>query len=99
MQDVPQHPLFLATKRLVDALNRLEGNLEQAFVESDRDEKQEKQLVFFERENEELREERENLNGAISQLKHQYNDLHKVASAIYGKLDDAIKRLTQIIEN
>jgi hypothetical protein len=35
---------------------------------------------------------------AIAQLQYQYNDLHKIASAVYGKLDDSIKRITQIIE-
>ena len=35
---------------------------------------------------------------AIAHLQRQYNELHRVASTIYGKLDDSIKRLTQIIE-
>lgn|GEM_PF-2197260 len=93
-----QHPLYVATRRLVKALDRLEGNLRQISVSQDRDVRQEQQMVFFERENAALKQERENLNNAIAQLQFQYNDLHKIASTIYGKLDDSVKRLTQIIE-
>ena len=57
------------------------------------------QLALFERENEGLRQERENLNSAISMLQNQYSELHQVASTIYGKLDDSIQRLTHIIEH
>ena len=89
-----QHPLDKATKRLVLALNRLEKSLENLAVKRD-----DGQTELFARENNALREERENLNTAISQLQFQYNDLHDVASTIYGKLDDSIRRLTQIIEN
>jgi len=76
----------------------LENNLKQVSVSMDRDVHQEQQMVYFERENASLKQERENLNAAIAQLQYQYNDLHKVASTIYGKLDDSIRRLSLIIE-
>jgi len=76
----------------------LENNLKQVSVSMDRDVHQEQQMVYFERENAALKQERENLNAAIAQLQYQYNDLHKVASTIYGKLDDSIRRLSHIIE-
>jgi hypothetical protein len=92
------HPLYAATERLIGALNRLEQGLAQVTTQKSRDVKQHEQLVVFERENANLREERDNLDSAIGQLQNQYDDLHKVAGAIYNKLDDSIKRLTQIIE-
>lgn len=96
---VPQSHLYIATKRLRDALARLEKNLQQMTVTQDRDVHQEKQLTAFERENETLRRDRKKLNDAVTQLQSQYGDLHQVASAIYGKLDDSIRRLTKIIEH
>lgn len=95
----PQHPIFIATKRLVTALDRLEDSLLEKMTVPSRDPEQDEQLALFEQENETLRQERENLNSAIATLESQYGDLHKAASTIYGKLDDSIKRLTQIIEN
>lgn len=96
MTDSPSHPLYVATRRLVKALDRLENNLRHGAAR--RDPRRDQQMAFFERENAALKEERENLNRAIAQLQYQYNDLHKIASTIYGKLDDSVKRLTQIIE-
>ena len=93
-----EHPLYVATRRLVSALDRLEGNLQHMTVAQDRNMHQEQQMVVFERENAALLQEREDLNAAIAELQHQYNDLHRTASLIHGKLDDSIKRLTQIIE-
>jgi hypothetical protein len=98
MTNTHQHPLYVATRRLVNALDRLESNLQHITVAQDRNVHQEQQLIVFERENAALLLERESLNGAIAELQHQYNDLHKTASIIHGKLDDSIKRLTQIIE-
>lgn len=95
--NAPSHPLITATKRLVSALDRLEYKLRQA--QSPEPQEAQQQLLFFSQENEALRQERESLNRAISQLQFQYNDLQKVASAIYGKLDDSVKKLSQIIEN
>lgn len=97
MPETPQHPLYVATRRLVKALDRLENNLKHV-ARGKRDPRQEQQMAFFEKENAALKQERENLNTAIAQLQYQYNDLHKIASTIYGKLDDSVKRLTQIIE-
>jgi hypothetical protein len=99
MSQTQDHPLFAATRRLLGALDRLEHNLTHVTVAHDRDVHQEQQLVVFERENAALKQERESLNNAIAQLQYQYDDLHKVASTIHGKLDDSIKRLTQIIED
>ena len=96
MADSPQNPLYAATNRLAAALERLESNLKKAPAA---DPAAQQQLDVFERENQSLREERANLDGAIVQLQDQYNDLHQVATTIYGKLDDSIRRLTQIIEN
>jgi len=100
VEDAPEHPIFAATRRLLAALERLEHGLERMPVagNSAGRQEQQQQLGFFAQENESLRQERENLNTAISQLQFQYTDLHEVASAIYGKLDTSIKRLTKIIE-
>lgn len=99
MSDSPQNPLYAATNRLAAALERLEANLQKSSAKPASDPQIQQQLDVFERENESLREERANLDGAINQLQDQYNDLHQVATTIYGKLDDSIRRLTQIIEN
>ena len=98
MANTQQHPLHIATRRLAGALDRLESNLQHITVGQDRDVHQEQQLTAFERENTALKLEHEQLNAALAKLKVQYDDLHKVASGIHGKLDDSIKRLTQIIE-
>jgi len=93
-----QHPLVMATERVVAALERLEQNIPQIATQTARDVRQHEQLVMFERENVSLKADRANLTTAISQLESQYSDLHKVAGTIYNKLDDSIKRLTRIIE-
>lgn len=98
MADTNAHPLYVATRRLVSALDRLENNLKHITVALDRDTHHEHKLLSFERENAALKQERENLNASIAQLQFQYNDLHKVASAIHGKLDDSIRRISKIIE-
>jgi uncharacterized coiled-coil DUF342 family protein len=87
--------MMAATQRLVSALEKLERNLQYVELAPPQDE----QLTFFANENASLKQERHNLDTAISQLKGQYKDLHQVASTIYGKLDDSIKRLTEIIES
>ena len=97
MPDAGQR-MIAATKRLVAALGRLEHNLQYIGTPKAADDSQQ-QLQLFSRENEALRQERANLNAAVTQLQDQYSDLHQVASTIYGKLDDSIKRLTQIIEH
>ena len=94
----PAHPLLAATERLVQALDRLETRLQQAKPAHAHEHKRREELVLVVRENESLRQEREDLNGAIVELQQQYDDLHQVAGAIYNKLDDSIKRLTQILD-
>jgi hypothetical protein len=98
MSSREEHPLIEASRRLMGAIDRLERNLQQMSVAKDRDLQQEKRVVEFSRENEALKSERENLNKAINKLTGQYNDLQQVATTIHGKLDDSIKRITQIIE-
>ena len=93
-----EHPLISATRRLMTALDRLERNLQQVSVMKDREVQSEHKLGLFMRENESLRQEREKLNSAFSNLTHQYEDLQKVAKTIHGKLDDSARRITQILE-
>jgi uncharacterized coiled-coil DUF342 family protein len=93
------HPLYVATRRLVDALNRLEQNLGQVKAVREKSGEQAEKLEATLRETSTLKQERESLNATVEQLQGQYEDLHQVASTIYGKLDDSIKRITQIIEN
>jgi uncharacterized protein YlxW (UPF0749 family) len=89
--------LFLATEKLTHALDRLENNV--AVVAGKRGEaiRQAEQTAFFDQENRVLHRERESLNATIDQLTHEYNDLQNVASTIYRKLNDSIKRLSNII--
>lgn len=98
MTEDANHPLYAATQRLLKALDRLEQGMTRPAPGPATDTGQEQKVLAFQQENNELKKERENLNAAISQLENQYSDLHKVASTIYGKLDDSIKRLTQIID-
>jgi len=99
MPDMPEHPLFVATRRLVKSLDRLEGNLKSMSPPEHNDGVEpNEQVAIFQRENTALKQEREKLSGSIAHLQRQYNDLHRIASTIHDKLDDSIKRLTQIIE-
>jgi len=98
MADSNEHPLILATRRLMSALDRLEKNLQQVSVTRDREVQNEQKLSVFIRENETLHHERENLALAFSKLSHQYQDLQQVAKTIHGKLDDSARRITQILE-
>ena len=98
LSDTSQHPLFIATRRLVKALDRLEGNLKQGLPRPAGNDESDEKIIVFERENAELKQEREKLNRSIAELQRQYNDLQKIASGIYIKLDHSIQRLTQIIE-
>jgi septal ring factor EnvC (AmiA/AmiB activator) len=98
MSSSQEHPLIEASRRLMGAIDRLERNLQQMSVAKDRDAQQEKRVIQFSRENESLKSERENLNKAISTLTGQYKDLQQTATTIHSKLDDSIKRITQIIE-
>lgn len=98
MAQPPEHPLIMATRRLMTALDRLERNLQQVSVTQDRDNANEQKVNLFMRENESLKTERENLTAAFGRLTHQYEDLQKVAKTIHGKLDDSARRITQILE-
>lgn len=98
MADSTEHPLIMATRRLMSALDRLEKGLQQASVTRDREIAYEQKLTHSLRENESLVRERENLNQAISSLTLQYEDLQHVAKTIHGKLDDSARRITQILE-
>jgi len=98
MADSTEHPLIMATRRLMSALDRLEKNLHQVSVTRDRELQNEQKLSVFMRENENLLHERENLTEAFSRLTHQYQDLQQVAKTIHGKLDDSARRITQILE-
>lgn len=98
MAHTSEHPLIMATRRLMSALDRLERNLQQVSVTRDREVQNEQKLNLFVRENESLLLERENLSEAFSQLSLQYEDLQQVARTIHGKLDDSARRITQIIE-
>jgi len=98
MAHTSEHPLIMATRRLMSALDRLERNLQQVSVTRDREVQNEQKLNLFVRENESLLHERENLSVAFNQLTLQYEDLQQVARTIHGKLDDSARRITQIIE-
>jgi hypothetical protein len=89
--------LFLATERLLGALDRLEQGLDRRLPDHGGDALAE-QLQATWHENAALRQERESLNTAIDDLKSQYSDLHRAASGIYNKLEDSIRRLTQIMK-
>jgi prefoldin subunit 5 len=99
MAETHEHPLIMATRRLMSALDRLEKNLQQVSVTRDREVASEQKLSLFMRENETLLTERENLAEAFTRLTHQYQDLQQVAKSIHGKLDDSARRITQILEN
>jgi len=85
--------------RVFGALERLEKNLKHITVAQARDVQQQRQLSELEKENVTLREERESLMRSLKQLQEQYDDLQRVASSIYGKLDNAISRISKVVDN
>ncbi len=89
--------LFLATERLMSALDRLEHNIRMSAAKRVDGIRETEQAAFFEQENRLLRQERESLNATIDKLTHEYQDLQKSATTIYRKLNESIKRLTNII--
>ena len=93
------NPLFHATERLFSAVERLESGIAQVTVQASRDVHQQQQLQLFERENKTLKHEQEQLAASLSHLQTQYEELKRVATMIYGKLDNAISRITKIVEN
>ena len=92
-------PLSEATSRLLDAVDRLDSSIQQVTVQADRDERQQQQLQFYERENNSLKIETEQLSASLNRLQEQYEELKRVATTIYGKLDNAISRITKIVDN
>lgn len=93
-----EHPVYLATCRLAKALERLERGLQPLTVEYERDARDHQHLQHYARENAELKAGQEQLASSLSELQGQYEELQAVATTIYGKLDDSIRRLTQILE-
>jgi regulator of replication initiation timing len=99
MQENIDPTLDKATHRLLNALERLERNLQHVTVQQDRGIQQEQQLMTYIRENDVLKSERDKLMQSIGQLEEQYAELQKVATTVYDKLDASIDRINQIIEN
>jgi len=89
--------LFDATQRLTAALDRLEHNVRISAAKRADGAKPATQPGLFEQENRQLRHERESLTATLKQLQDEYDGLQHVASVIYRKLNDSIKRLTKII--
>lgn len=87
-----------AINRLISALERLELNLQHVTVGQERNVQQHQHLLNYQRENEYLLEEKERSQVIISNLQQKYEELQGVAATIYGKLDNSIERLTQILE-
>lgn len=88
-----------ASRRLQDALDRLERNLQHITVQQSRGIQQEQQLMVVMRDNDALKSERDKLRQSVANLEEQYAELQKVASTVYDKLDASIERINQIIEN
>ncbi len=91
-------PLFQATERLLTAITRLERRLPLSTAEQRlEDNRRSEQLMAFAHENEALRKERQSMDDALEQLKHQYDGVKEAASTVHNNLGDSIKKLTQII--
>jgi DNA repair exonuclease SbcCD ATPase subunit len=99
MASPDDHPLYIATHRLVRALDTLENNLQQVTVGRDRDVMQHQHIQHYERENAALRAQQAELSDSLANMQQQYDELQTVATTIYGKLDDAIARLSKILES
>ena len=95
----PDTPLYDATERLLAAVDRLDASIKHVTVQTARDVQQQQQLQHFQRENNLLRNEQEELAASLARLQEQHEDLKRVATAIYGKLDNAILRITKIVDN
>ncbi len=94
-----ESPLFDATERLLSAVDRLESGIQQVSHSASRDVHQQQQLQLFERENKALRQEQEQLAASLAGLQSQYEELKRVATMIYAKLEGAITRITKIVDN
>lgn len=99
MQENAQYSMDRASRRLQDALDRLERNLQHITVQQSRGIQQEQQLMVVMRDNDALKSERDKLRQSVANLEEQYAELQKVASTVYDKLDASIERINQIIEN
>lgn len=91
--------LYRATERLMLALDRLEAALTRprAPEAPPPEPENEERIRFFEQENQALRHERDELTTALGEIEREYTGLHRAAGTIYNKLEDSIKRLTQIM--
>ena len=94
-----QSPLTAALEKIGAALDRLDSKIQQKSVKNGHDEREKQHLTLVVGENKQLQEEQVRLNQAIDDLQNQYDDLHKVAVNIYGRLDDSVRRITKIIGN
>lgn len=94
-----QSPLTAALEKIHAALDRLEVGVQQKSVENGHNEREKQHLSLVVSENKALQEEQQRLNQAIDDVQNQYDDLHKVAVNIYGRLDDSVRRITKIIGN
>lgn len=88
-----------AIGRVHGAVDKLENSMRALAVDQDRQERSEQHLRLVVDENTSLKSDQKQLNEAIDLLQDQYDDLHKVAANIYGKLDDSVRRITKIIGN
>lgn len=89
--------LATALGRVTAVLDRLEAGIQQRNIEQGHQERHEQHLTLVVNENRQLQDEQQKLNQAIDELQTQYDDLHKVAVNIYGRLDDSVRRITKII--
>jgi hypothetical protein len=93
-----EHPLLRSTERVLAALDRLEHALDQRERQPRLAVQHEPQLALFEQENAALRQEKDEMGRTIRAIEAQYGELQRVAGTIYNKLEDSIKRLTQILD-
>ncbi len=98
-RNTDENPLYGATQRLFSAVEHLEATVSQVSVQAARDVHQQQQLQLFERENKALKDEQEQLAATLSQMQGQYEELKRVATMIYAKLDNAISRISKIVDN
>lgn len=92
-------PLTVALGKIHAALDRLDRGIQQKTVEKAHNEREKQHLTLITNENKQLQDDQVRLNQTIDDLQNQYDDLHKVAVNIYGRLDDSVRRITKIIGN
>lgn len=86
-----------ASKRVHRALDALEAATRNQAKPLDHQALDQQHLQLVVDENNSLKGEQKQLNEAIDMLQDQYDDLQKVATNIYGKLDDSVRRISKII--